>query len=613
MDKPIFSPDYFIDEVREGFYVSEMMKRLWAAQIMVLYEIVKICDRHSITWYAEIGTLLGAVRHKGYIPWDDDLDISMKREDWEKFFKYAGDELPEGYCVLSLKSSDEYDTLLGRITSSHSINFNRDYMEKFQGCPYCVGVDIFPIDKLYKDPVKEQDRRRRGNAINDAIGLIGKKGIDSIEVKKAVSEIERDNHVKLCLNKSISRKLLFLLERVFSECRDEDYEQVASMSAWIFGGWGVCSKYLYDKQIELPFENIIVKASDRYDELLRTYYRDYMTVIKGGGAHGYPVYGDQEAILKEHLGHNPYRYTFKPDDLSPVRKEPAFAGRCREIIKVMRQAESHGAKLAAGGDAENAVCLLSGCQEMAITLGTMLEGRYGQDCSVVRDLEKYCELLYQMTQSPDEKVREAADNTLNETEDHLESLLNSGKKEIVFLPCREVWWDTMKPLYDSIISLKEYNVHLIPVPYYYRNPYGETGERVDESEFFKGLEGYTEVSDYDTGTKHPDIIVMQVPFDGYSCAITVPEKYYSDNLLRCCDELWYVPCFDPDPPESPNDKAAAAIPVLIEQPAVINADKVIIDNGKMRAFYIGRLVNMAGEETREYWENKIQGIRECGM
>ena len=77
--------DFFMPEVREGFYVSPVMKRFWAGQIAVLSEIDKICQKNDITWFADCGTLLGAVRHGGYIPWDDDLDIMMLRHDYERF------------------------------------------------------------------------------------------------------------------------------------------------------------------------------------------------------------------------------------------------------------------------------------------------------------------------------------------------------------------------------------------------------------------------------------------------------------------------------------------------------------------------------------------------
>ena len=139
------------DEEREGFFVSSMMKRYWAAQLKVLAEIDKVCKKHSIRWFADCGTLLGAVRHGGYIPWDDDLDICMLRHDWLRFFEIAKDELPENYCVLNLKLEKDYDMLLGRVVNAHAIDLGPEHMKEYFGCPYTVGVDIFPLDGLCED------------------------------------------------------------------------------------------------------------------------------------------------------------------------------------------------------------------------------------------------------------------------------------------------------------------------------------------------------------------------------------------------------------------------------------------------------------------------------
>ena len=78
-----FEEEFFKNEVREGFFVSSMMKRAWAAQIEVLEEFEKMCKENNIRYFAAYGTLLGAVRHGGFIPWDDDIDIWMLREDYE--------------------------------------------------------------------------------------------------------------------------------------------------------------------------------------------------------------------------------------------------------------------------------------------------------------------------------------------------------------------------------------------------------------------------------------------------------------------------------------------------------------------------------------------------
>ena len=79
-----FDESYFEDEIRDGFYIPSMIKRSWAVALDVLSEVDRICQKYDIKYYAEWGTLLGAVRHAGFVPWDDDLDIAMQRNDYIK-------------------------------------------------------------------------------------------------------------------------------------------------------------------------------------------------------------------------------------------------------------------------------------------------------------------------------------------------------------------------------------------------------------------------------------------------------------------------------------------------------------------------------------------------
>ncbi|MBP3277957.1 MAG: LicD family protein, partial [Butyrivibrio sp.] len=168
-----FEGAFFEDEVREGFFVSTMMKRYWAAQLKVLSVIACICKKHGIGWFADYGTLMGAVRHGGYIPWDDDLDICMLRSDYDRFFEIAASELPKEYVIMTLKTQNEFREQIGRIANSHSIDYSPEHLEEFYGCPYTVGVDIFPVDGLYNDPDKENERKERAKKALEAYGKTG--------------------------------------------------------------------------------------------------------------------------------------------------------------------------------------------------------------------------------------------------------------------------------------------------------------------------------------------------------------------------------------------------------------------------------------------------------
>ena len=82
-----FDREFFEDEIRNGFYVTAEMKQAWAAQIEVLDDFDKACRENGLEYFADWGTLLGAVRHGGFIPWDDDLDIEMLYRDYKRLME----------------------------------------------------------------------------------------------------------------------------------------------------------------------------------------------------------------------------------------------------------------------------------------------------------------------------------------------------------------------------------------------------------------------------------------------------------------------------------------------------------------------------------------------
>ena len=107
-------------EVICGFEVTAKMRAVWDAELDILGRIKSICSRHGIVWYAVAGTLLGAVRHGGFIPWDDDIDIGMPRADYERFLQVAQGELKSPYFLQTHWSERRFPFDMAKVRNSQT-------------------------------------------------------------------------------------------------------------------------------------------------------------------------------------------------------------------------------------------------------------------------------------------------------------------------------------------------------------------------------------------------------------------------------------------------------------------------------------------------------------
>lgn len=121
-------------------------RKIQNAEMKILKKIKDVCDNQGYIYYMIGGTLLGAVRHKGFIPWDDDVDIAMPREDYEKFLQYADLEFKGEYRICNFKTSKDYQYYISRVmdrsTKLIEIRINNESRHTY-AC-----VDIFPIDNF---------------------------------------------------------------------------------------------------------------------------------------------------------------------------------------------------------------------------------------------------------------------------------------------------------------------------------------------------------------------------------------------------------------------------------------------------------------------------------
>ena len=299
-----FEESYFKGEIIDGFYVEEQMKRAWAAQIEVLEEIRRICGNHNLKFFADWGTLLGAARHKGFIPWDDDLDVCMMRDDYEKFLRIAPKELLPCYELKSLYNDPGHDNVKARIITGRHMNFDRDYLNKFHACPFVVGIDIFPIDYIPRDAAKSQEQNRNINYAMTAAYSISPCAPYNKEELDLAHQLEELTGFKIDYNNNLVHEFKKIVDELSAIYGPKDSDEVCSMIDFAMG-WPReyrIRKSSYAEPVEMPFENTTIPVPAGYEEILTIKYgENYMTPVKGASSHDYPFYKEQELCLKEEV------------------------------------------------------------------------------------------------------------------------------------------------------------------------------------------------------------------------------------------------------------------------------------------------------------------------
>lgn len=289
-----FDEQFFLPENREGFQVMGLMKRAWAAQLEVLWEIDRICKKYGLTWFADGGTLLGAIRHKGFIPWDDDIDITMKRPDYDILMRVLERELPEGYNWFCPDRVDWDPIAFLRIINSSEVNFDKEFLERYHGCPYLCGVDIFPLDGVSEDEEEWEVLQSIAKLIIDAVDVI-KKG-DQCDIETFLKEIEKICRVNINRNGNIIGQLMKLVDVLAKSYTVEESEYLATLCMYCYGyqkstrhkGWYSDVKFA-------KFENIEIPIPIGSEEILGALYgKDYMTPVYNTQNHDYPFFHKQK-------------------------------------------------------------------------------------------------------------------------------------------------------------------------------------------------------------------------------------------------------------------------------------------------------------------------------
>lgn len=288
-----FEESYFEGEEREGFYVEPMMKKAWAAQLEVLQVVDEICTRHNIVYYAAWGTLLGAVRHKGFIPWDDDIDIAMRRADYMRFLEVAEKELPKEWEIMTIDKYQDWNRCLARVVNTKQVPLEKSEMEKFHGCPFLVGIDIFPIDNV---PLAEEEVETYLLLFGVAFNLARAWECgDMAENMENLRGIEEYFNIKFEADKPYPQQLWSLADRIAALYVNmgEQTQEVTHTYVMECHPKFRIPVYCFESVIRVPFENTTIPIPIGYEQILTKCYGDYRKPKQATSTHNYPFYKEQ--------------------------------------------------------------------------------------------------------------------------------------------------------------------------------------------------------------------------------------------------------------------------------------------------------------------------------
>lgn len=290
---------------RENFYIEKMMKRAWAVSIKIVKEIEKICKKHHIQYFADWGTLLGAVRHQGFVPWDDDIDIAMRRQDYNRFLAIAREELPEGYCIVDATYDEKWTNLIARVLNvpdwnNSKLQLDTDKLEQFYGCPYIVGIDIQPLDYIPRNS-EEADLQADilQNVFAAAYELLQNGGEITEEIKKELNLIEEVCNYHFTEESILVHQLFRLASAISQMYGEEDGDEITYMYSYVKRRSYRLRAEWYKESVTAPFETTTVEVPKEYVKVLEALYGEgWKSCYKGASAHEYPFYKSQRKQLE---------------------------------------------------------------------------------------------------------------------------------------------------------------------------------------------------------------------------------------------------------------------------------------------------------------------------
>lgn len=295
-----FDDNFFKEEVRNGFTVSEMMKKAWAVELDLAQMLIDVCQQYNLRIYASWGTLLGAVRHQGFIPWDDDMDFDMPREDFMNLMRLIknGDVPADLYCS-SLYTKGTHFQPSAAIMNYNIVPLPQSVRERYYNFPFAAGIDLNPMDYVPKNKELEEAQFLLYGILYD-IGQRFEQLRENGELDARITCAEELCKTKFIRDNTLRQQIWCFADNVASIASRQESEYISEIGRRVRGQKGYLIPFEWIDEVKwMQFENIEIPVPIGYDGILKLNYgADYMIPKNIGAAHSYPFYKTQEEYLR---------------------------------------------------------------------------------------------------------------------------------------------------------------------------------------------------------------------------------------------------------------------------------------------------------------------------
>ena len=276
------------------------LKKVWEVELDLLEKFKIICQKHGLNYCASSGTLLGAVRHQGFIPWDDDIDLFLPWEDYKKLLEVAPKECCYPYFFQSFLTEEDGEASASRLRRSDTTGFTKWEHENV-GPNYDRGIfiDIFP---LFNIPDSMEERFIQKESVmffwkcirgHDAVAQMNRGRVPNKDYLQYIPYYQ-----SVCQTLSVTEiKWAYLNACAMTTVATKE---VGATSSRVHLPSLMWDSNLFDSYVELPFESTTIRCPSEYEAVLDKQYGDWRTPINNGSRHEM-VAIDTEKPWKEYL------------------------------------------------------------------------------------------------------------------------------------------------------------------------------------------------------------------------------------------------------------------------------------------------------------------------